>query len=251
MGKQMHFFLWWPPTWSILDQIWSYWTMWWPFRVSKGQIWDYLGPQNGSLYSWSAPLGAPWGAQKVQKWVSDNHLATIGQLDHYVVFGTKSGTVQDFQRCKKCPIWVKQTTLDPPSDPPNSPNHPQAPKTRSVTLPTTNLIPLVILQLTNTLKIPQISTKTSKMPKTPKNAPKWPKIDKSKNYKSENWPILYYTLLYYTEMCQKCVETARLSENDTQKFQKRWKNGKMPFSQNPVMSRFWNFMGSFLPPWGT
>ena len=50
------------------------------------------------------PFGSFLRAQKVQKWVIDNHLVTIGQLDHNVVLGTKSGTVQDFQRGKKCPI---------------------------------------------------------------------------------------------------------------------------------------------------
>ena len=50
----------------------------------------------------------------VQKLVSDAFLVNIGQLDHYVVFGTKSGVIQDFQRGKMCPIGVKQTPSDPP-----------------------------------------------------------------------------------------------------------------------------------------
>ena len=55
-----------------------------------------------------------WGAPKVQfKWVSDTkviptYLANIGQLEHYVVFGTKSGAVKDFPRENKCPTWAKQ-----------------------------------------------------------------------------------------------------------------------------------------------
>ena len=53
----------------------------------------------------------------VQKLVSDAFLVNIGQLDHYIVFGTKSGGIQDFQRGKMCPIGVKQT---PPSRPGNS-----------------------------------------------------------------------------------------------------------------------------------
>ena len=69
---------------------------------------DILRFQRGSFCSYNGLLGAPGAprlrAQKVQKWISDTHLVTIGQLDHYVVFGTKSGTVQDFQRGKKCPI---------------------------------------------------------------------------------------------------------------------------------------------------
>ena len=49
--------------------------------------------------------------------------------------------------------------------------------------------------------------------------------------------ILYCTLLYYTEMCQKYAETARLCENDTQKCKKKWFFNKCPliffvFSQN-------------------
>ena len=57
---------------------------------------------------------SPGGAQKFQKWVSDAYSVHIGQVDHYVVFGTKSGAVQDIQRGKKCPIGIKQTTADPP-----------------------------------------------------------------------------------------------------------------------------------------
>ena len=38
------------------------------------------------------------GPQKVQKWASDAYPVNIGQFDHYVVFGTKSGAEQDFQR---------------------------------------------------------------------------------------------------------------------------------------------------------
>ena len=39
--------------------------------------------------------------QRVKKRVSDTDLVNIGQLDHYVVFGTKFGPVQDVQRGKK------------------------------------------------------------------------------------------------------------------------------------------------------
>ena len=41
--------------------------------------------------------------QRVKKRVSDTDLVNIGQLDHYVVFGTKFGPVKDFQRGKKGP----------------------------------------------------------------------------------------------------------------------------------------------------
>ena len=55
--------------------------------------------------------------QRVKKKVSDTDLVNIGQLDHYVVFGTKFGPVQDFQRGKKGRIGVQQTPLDPPKTP--------------------------------------------------------------------------------------------------------------------------------------
>ena len=41
------------------------------------------------------------GAKKVQKRVSGGSPVIIGQLDHNVVFGTKSGAIQDLQRGKK------------------------------------------------------------------------------------------------------------------------------------------------------
>ena len=56
------------------------------------------------------------------KWVSDAYLVIMGQLDHHVVFGTKSGAIQDFQRGKKCPVGVKQTPLGPPRPPKTPPN---------------------------------------------------------------------------------------------------------------------------------
>ena len=40
-------------------------------------------------------------APKDQKWASDVYLVNIDQLNHYVVFGTKSDDVQDFQKGKK------------------------------------------------------------------------------------------------------------------------------------------------------
>ena len=52
------------------------------------------------------------GARKIQKRVSGAFPVNIGQLDHNVVFGTKSGAVKDFQRGKKCPLGVKWTPLD-------------------------------------------------------------------------------------------------------------------------------------------
>ena len=75
---------------------------------------DILGFQKGFICSYNGLLGPPWGAPKVQKWVNDTYIANFGQLDHYVVFGTKFGAVQDFQRGKMCPIGIQQTHLTPP-----------------------------------------------------------------------------------------------------------------------------------------
>ena len=63
----------------------------------------------------------------VQKLVSDAYSIMLVQLDHNMVFGTKSGAVQDFQRDKKCPIGVKQTPFDPPRPPQNTPKLPRNP----------------------------------------------------------------------------------------------------------------------------
>ena len=57
-------------------------------------------------------MGAPMGAKKVQKWVSGASPVIIGQLDHNVVIGTKSGSVQDLQRGKKPTIGFMETPLD-------------------------------------------------------------------------------------------------------------------------------------------
>ena len=58
---------------------------------------------------WS--FGDPGGLRKVRKWVTGAYSVNMGQLDHHVVFGTKSGALQDFQRGKKCPMGVKQTPV--------------------------------------------------------------------------------------------------------------------------------------------
>ena len=67
----------------------------------------FLGFQRGLICSWNGLFGALRRAPKVQKWVSDAYSENIGQLDNGVVFGTKSGAVQDFQRGKKCQIGVE------------------------------------------------------------------------------------------------------------------------------------------------
>ena len=57
---------------------------------------DFVGFQRGFIYSFNGILGAPRGALKVQKWTCDVYPVNIGRLDYYVVFGTKSGAIQDF-----------------------------------------------------------------------------------------------------------------------------------------------------------
>ena len=94
---------------------------------------DFLGFQRGFICSYNGPLGTPRGAPTVWKWVGDACPVDKGQLDNCVVFETKSGAVQDFQRDKKCPVGVKQTPLAPldpqkhpqtPSKPPQTPLNP-------------------------------------------------------------------------------------------------------------------------------
>ena len=109
------------------------------FSGAKRQDQEYLGPQKNFICSYNGPLGTPRGAPKVRKWVSDSHPVNIGQLDHYVVFGTKSGVIQGFQRGQKCFIGVKQNLVDPPT-PTKTPS--KTPKTQYLTLPIANLIPL-------------------------------------------------------------------------------------------------------------
>ena len=102
-------------------------------------FWEFLGYQQDFISSYNGPLGTPKGGPKVQKWVSDADPINIGQLDHYVSFGTKSGAVQDFQRSIKCLIGDNQAPLDHPIPP-----KPPKPLQTSLNLPATNLIPLAI-----------------------------------------------------------------------------------------------------------
>ena len=51
---------------------------------------------------------------KVLKWVSEGYPENIGQLNHYVVFGTKPGALQDFQRGKKSLQGSSRPPLTPP-----------------------------------------------------------------------------------------------------------------------------------------
>ena len=72
-------------------------------------FWDFLRFQKGVISRvmdfWELPGGAP----KVQQSVSDANPGNIGHLDHYVVFGTQSGAVQDIQMGKNCSLGAKQT----------------------------------------------------------------------------------------------------------------------------------------------
>ena len=61
--------------------------------------WGLKGALFADILAFWEPLG---GAPKVWKRVSDAYLANLGQWDHHMVFGTKSGAIQDFQRDKKC-----------------------------------------------------------------------------------------------------------------------------------------------------
>ena len=61
------------------------------FLEFPGSLKDLICSKNGLL---RAARRAP----KVQKWAGDAYPVNIGQFDHYVVFGTKSGAEQDFQR---------------------------------------------------------------------------------------------------------------------------------------------------------
>ena len=111
-----------------------------------------FGPSDDHFRGQKTRFGTIWGLKtacllvkwrfKVQKWVSDTYLVNIGQLDHYVLFGTKFGAVQDFERGKKCPIGVQET---PPRLPQTTQTPTKPPQTPSVTLLKTNFIPLVIL----------------------------------------------------------------------------------------------------------
>ena len=52
-----------------------------------------------------------------------------GLWSHFVVFGTKFGAIQDFQRGKKSSLGVQQTPLDPPRPPKPCPDPPNPPLT--------------------------------------------------------------------------------------------------------------------------
>ena len=78
---------------------------------------DLLVLHGGFIHSYIGLLGVPRGGPKVQKGVSGASSVNIGQLDHYVVFGTKSGAVQGLKVPCRGQADPFLTNLDPP-DPP-------------------------------------------------------------------------------------------------------------------------------------
>ena len=60
-----------------------------------------FGASKGLVCPWNGPLGAPWGAPEVQKWVIDSYLVNICQLDHYVALcGPKMAKTEKVQKWK-------------------------------------------------------------------------------------------------------------------------------------------------------
>ena len=66
------------------------------FSEAKMLILAQLGAQQGLIYSYNGPLGAPRMAPTNQTGLSYAYPVKIGQLGHFVLSGTKSGAVQDF-----------------------------------------------------------------------------------------------------------------------------------------------------------
>ena len=66
------------------------------FSGALGVILGQLGARKGFVLLINGCLGAPEGFQWAKKWASDGNLVNIGQLDHCVVFGTKSGAIHAF-----------------------------------------------------------------------------------------------------------------------------------------------------------
>ena len=94
-------------------------------------FWDFLRFQKGFISRVMAYWELPGESPKVQKSVSDAYPGNIGHLDHYVVFGTQSGAVQDIQMGKNCSLRGQAdpflTTLDHPMDPPKTSQTPLNP----------------------------------------------------------------------------------------------------------------------------
>ena len=62
------------------------------FRGQKARFRSIWGLKTACFAHEMATRGAP----NVRNWVSDTDLVNIGQLDHYMVIGTKFGAIQDF-----------------------------------------------------------------------------------------------------------------------------------------------------------
>ena len=126
IGSKMLFYLWWPTRWRIICHLrpnlvtLSHMMT---FSGAKRLVLGLLGAQKDLIFTSNGRLGVPRRAPMVQRWVSDAYLVTIDQLDHYLVFGTKSGAIPDLQSDKTCPIGVKQA----PQTPPKSPRTPPEP----------------------------------------------------------------------------------------------------------------------------
>ena len=103
--------------------------------AQRDQIWSiiiHMGGQNRYNAIWSIYIGflghsrilncficsyngflePPGGPQLSKKWFKSASPVIVGHLDHYVVFGTKSGAEEDFQRGKKLLLGVKQNPPD-------------------------------------------------------------------------------------------------------------------------------------------
>ena len=65
----------------------------------------------GLNFSNNVILWVPRRAQKVQNQVCEVFIVYISRLDHHVVFLTKYGAIQDFQRSKKC--WKEAQHTQP------------------------------------------------------------------------------------------------------------------------------------------
>ena len=111
---------------------------------------------------------------------------------------------------QKSHIGVKQTPLTPLEPPQNPPRPPPNPSSDP---PCNQLNPSSYLITHNHSKNPKISTETPKIPKTGKNGQKRPKMQKPKNCKNENWPILIpydvYNPLWWQKTGQKHINTIR------------------------------------------
>ena len=90
------------------------------FRGQKARFGNIGAPKGINLLIENGPKRAPMA----QKWVSDVYLVMLGQLDQYVVFGTKSNVIQDFQRGKSALFGVLFILISAPLTNCGYPNFP-------------------------------------------------------------------------------------------------------------------------------